>query len=103
MLEYKHEVTSVEGMAGHVIVRVPSMKERLVLLKEAGVNGKEDAGLDVLIGMMDKVSLFVKEVDLKMGDYEFKDLDAIGHYAFGMTVYNEVAAIIMNGIPAGKK
>lgn len=104
MLEYKMEIKSVEGMRGHVTLAVPSMKERLKLLKESGLTGKaEDASLDTLIDMMDNVSVFVKSIDLKYEQYEFKDIESLGYYDFGMAAYNEIAGVILNGIPAGKK
>lgn len=103
MLDYKLELKTVEGCKGYVILKVPSMKERLMLLKEAGITGKDDAaGLDTLIQMMDKVSLFVKEVDLKVDGHEFKELESLGHYDFGMAAYTEIAGVVMNGIPRGK-
>jgi hypothetical protein len=104
VVDYKLEIVSVEGMSGYVILKVPSMKERLQMLKESGISGVSDgAGLETLIKMMDKLGDFVKEVNLKYEEYEFGDLETLGHYAFGMAAYTEIASVIMNGIPAGKK
>jgi hypothetical protein len=103
MLDYKLEISGIDEVSGHVIVKVPSMKERLKLLKDAGVNDKNsELGMDLVIQMMDRVSEFVKSAEIKVGDQKFSDLEAIGHYAFAMEIFQQVSAVIMNGIPLGK-
>jgi len=102
MLEYKY-IPSSEEITGHMIIRVPSVKERLTLIKEAGINAKGANEMDTMVKLMDKVNDYVKEMDITKGDVNCKDFDSLSHYDFGMEIINEVSTILMSGIPTGKK
>lgn len=100
MLEYKY-VPEIEGVEGHVILKVPSAKERLVLVKSAGISG-EDVGLDEVIKIMDLAEEYIKEVKIKKGDVECDSFESLSYFDFGMEVINKSSAILMGGIPTGK-
>ena len=104
MLEYRFEPKSVEGMTGHVIVLVPSVKQRLLLSKEVAAKSDSETGdIDRIINIFDKVPQYIKEIDLDINGMKFKDLDSLGYYDFGMTVCVEIAKTILDGIQLGKK
>lgn len=107
MLEYKLEINGkeegLEGVKGYVVLRVPSAKERLNMMKESNLTGADSVGLEQVIELMDKLSGYVKEVNVSKGDVECKDLETLGYYDFGTAVTNKVSAIIMGGIPTGKR
>jgi hypothetical protein len=114
--EYKLEIESIkevvdgaertpeklEGVKGYVVINVPSMKERMALMKEIGYKEGGDT-MALAANLMDQVDKLLKEVSIECGDVKCESADDLGYYEFGIEVMNRAGSIAMSGIPVGKK
>lgn len=108
MREVTYTPTSVKGLKGSVVLKVPSFRERLALFSSSGVKITKD-GIDMgengasslLLTLMNKLDEFVVSVDLKLGKHHFQSLDDLEYSSEGAEIINELIQVASNGISLG--
>jgi hypothetical protein len=103
---YTHEFKK-ENFHGHAVIKVPSFKERMSKLKEAGikVSSKGEFESDPL-QMLDKCIDLVKEsvvsFEVVCGDQKVNDLEQLSYYREYQEFALEVGVLLISGIPLGE-
>lgn len=107
MKEFKLDVTKIAGMgkfdgiSGHLIIKVPSMKERLAMMKDSEIKSS-NVGMDEVVKLMEASALCVSSVDVDYLGEKYTSFEDLGYYEFGSVIVNYVSGVVMNGIPLGK-
>ena len=109
MKELKYEVKA-KGWSGHVMIDMPSYKEKLAILKEVNIKvgaggavASDDNAMEMVEKLYAKMEKLVKAVDLvHEGGTEVKSLDDLGYYAEGQEVIQEIQGVLTQGISLGK-
>lgn len=105
MKEIKHEIKR-DGLSGHVVIKIPTFKERLTIFKNAGVTGManlEEAGLDLFMKSYDEIEKLVVSLDIKCGDHTFTSLEEFSYYAEFQELLAELTTLFFGGIGLGEK
>lgn len=123
MKEFKHPVRLARAVKdgedtveqvladGHVIVKVPSYKERMKLMKDMGIDFKKAAsgdtsGFDPEVFLekgYDELEKSLVSMEIKLGDEVITDLEDLSHYEVFQEFLMEMAGLMMGGIKLGEK
>lgn len=89
---------------GHVEIDMPTYKERITLLKKVGTDVEGDKIIEKADVLADITMKHVVKTELVhvQTETDFNSLDELSHYAEGTQLINELASVILNGIPLGK-
>lgn len=110
VFKYEPQLKRADGskvFEGTVSLRIPNLKERIQMAKSMNLKMNAEGELDLADGMdlietlLDKVKESIVEVDLKMGDIEFKSPDDIDYYAEGMELIKEIGEVLSKGLSLG--
>lgn len=93
---------------GTVTIDMPKYKDRLALVKEVNFkveNGEISTGadqIDSMIKLAEIVEKHVKEIDLKVKDYELKSFEDLQYNKSGSDLINELGNVLLSGMTMGK-
>lgn len=94
--------SKLTGVDGSLIVKVPNYIERLKLLDEQGISGKQEDGLKSAIKIVELAGKYVIKTDAVIDGEEIKSFEDLGIFEQGVKIINHVFSILANGIPAKK-
>lgn len=97
------------GWSGHVVLAVPSYKERIKIAQELGLaklmEQNEEAKVESITMLIEKVPSFVKEVHLELDGEKYCSLEETDYEYTkeGYELVQEIGLYLMQGISLGKR
>lgn len=97
-----------EKFVGVVKLKVPNYYERVKLVQtmQVGIKGGELTSEDQLgsvLKMLDIAKTHVVSIDLACEGMKLNSLEELSYFAEGTEMINELAGVVLSGIPLGKK
>ena len=102
MKEFKF-LPKVDGVTGHVLLKVPGYMERMKIAQKAGISSEGNIDIDKVMALMGEMQKYILSVDIKVGTEKCTDIEDLGMYQAGVECINACVAVLSGGIPTPKK